>query len=141
MAVAKLTKSLIAKLPPGSALWDTEVRGFGVRRQTSGTFFYLRYSVGSRQKMRSIGRFGSPWTVEQARRHALQALGQVVSGDDPFAQPTGGDTFAELVEAYLGRKDFAYNTRRNIARYLGVSFRSLASRPIAEITRRDIAAC
>jgi integrase len=141
MAVAKLTKSLVERLPPGSALWDTEVKGFGVRRQTAGAFFYLRCTIGGRQRMKSIGRFGSPWTVEQARRHALQALGQVVGGDDPFAQPTGGDTFAELVEAYLDRKDFAYNTRRNIARYLAVSFRSLASRPITEIARRDIAAC
>src|SRR6516165_8381739 len=98
MAVAKLTKSLIAKLPPGSALWDTEVRGFGVRRQTSGTFFYLRYAIGSRQKMRSIGRFGSPRTVEQARRHALQALGQVVGGNDPFAAQAEGQSFGELAE-------------------------------------------
>jgi integrase len=141
MAVAKLTKSLVERMPPGSALWDTEVKGFGVRRQTAGTFFYLRCTIGGRQRMKSIGRFGSPWTVEQARRHALQALGQVVGGDDPFASQAEGLSFGELVEAYLGRKDFAHNTRRNIARYLAVSFRSLASRPIAEITRKDIAAC
>jgi integrase len=143
MAVAKLTKSLIAKLPPGSALWDTEVRGFGVRRQTAGTFFYLRYSVGSRQRFRSIGRFGSPWTVEQARKHALQALGQVVGGDAPFASAATGDGFAEAVEVYLARKQssFVGRTHHDVARYLRVRFRPLASRPLGEISRKDIAAC
>src|SRR5215471_5514921 len=122
MAVANLTKSLVEKLPPGSALWDTEVKGFGVRRQTAGAFFYLRCTIGGRQRMKSIGRFGSPWTVEQARRHALQALGQVVSGDDPFAAPAAGDTLSELVEVYLSRRQatFVVNTHRDVSRYLRV---------------------
>jgi integrase len=143
MAVAKLTKSLVAALPPGSALWDTEVRGFGVRRQTSGTFFYLRYSVGSRQKMRSIGRFGSPWTVEQARRHALQALGQAVAGDDPFASSATGDTFSALAEVYIARQQsrLAPSTLRALTLYLRTSAKPLAAMPLGEITRKDIAAC
>jgi integrase len=143
MAVAKLTKSLVAALPPGSALWDTEVRGFGVRRQTAGTFFYLRCTIGGRQRMKSIGRFGSPWTVEQARKHALQALGQVVSGDDPFEAKIAGDSFAEAVEVYLTRKQSAFigRTHHDVARYLRVRFRPLASRPLGEISRKDIAAC
>jgi integrase len=142
MAVAKLTKSLVEKLPPGSALWDTEVKGFGVRRQTSGAFFYLRCTVGGRQRMKSIGRFGSPWTVEQARRHALQALGQVVGGDDPFAQPTG-DTFVALIEVYLARRQsaIAAKSHHDTSRYLRVRFASLRDRQLGEITRRDIAAC
>jgi integrase len=143
MAVAKLTKSLVAALPPGSALWDTEVKGFGVRRQTSGAFFYLRCTLAGRQRMKSIGRFGSPWTVEQARRHALQALGQAVSGDDPFEAKVEGDTFSALVEIYLTRRQgtFAARTHRDVSRYLKVGFRALATRPLGEITRRDIAAC
>jgi integrase len=143
MAVAKLTKSLIAKLPPGSALWDTEVRGFGVRRQTGGTFFYLRYAIGSRQKMRSIGRFGSPWTVEQARRHALQALGQAVSGSDPFAAKAQGDTFSTLAEVYIARQQsrLAPSTLRALTLYLRTSAKPLAARALSEITRKDIAAC
>jgi integrase len=144
MAVAKLTKSLVDRLPPASALWDTEVRGFGVRRQTDGAYFYLRYSIGGRQRMRSIGRFGSPWTVEQARRHALQALGSVVGGSDPFAAPAAGDTFSALVDVYLARKQSAFvgsRTHHDVSRYLRTRFRPLADRPLGEITRRDIAAC
>jgi integrase len=143
MAIAKLTKSLVAGLPPGSALWDTEVRGFGVRRQTDGAFFYLRYSIGSRQKMRSIGRFGSPWTVEQARRHALQALGQVVGGNDPFAAQAEGQSFGELAEVYITRQQarLAPSTLRALSLYLRTSAKALAPRPVGEITRKDIAAC
>jgi integrase len=143
MAVAKLTKSLVAKLPPDAAIWDTEVRGFGVRRQTDGTYFYLRYTIGGRQRMRSIGRFGSPWTVEQARRHALQALGSVVGGNDPFAANAAGDTFSALVEVYLARKQSAFvgRTHHDVSRYLRSCFRPFASRQLAEISRRDIAAC
>jgi integrase len=143
MAVAKLTKSLIAKLPPGSALWDTEVRGFGCRRQTDGTYFYLRYTIGPQQRMRSIGRFGSPWTVEQARRHALKALGQLVGGDDPFAAKAEGLTFRELAEVYIARQQsrLAASTLRALSLYLRASAKPLANRPLGEITRKDVAAC
>jgi integrase len=143
MAVAKLTKSLVERLPPGSALWDTEVKGFGVRRQTAGAFFYLRCTIGGRQRMKSIGRFGSPWTVEQARRHALQALGQVVGGDDPFAAQAEGQTFRELVEVYIMRRQgaLAPSTLRALSLYLRTSAKPLANRPLGDITRKDIAAC
>ena len=35
MAVAKLKKTLVDKLPKGELVWDTEVVGLGVRRQTT----------------------------------------------------------------------------------------------------------
>jgi len=41
---AKITKTTVDKLPPGKLLIDTEIRGFVVRRLTSGTATYaLRY--------------------------------------------------------------------------------------------------
>jgi hypothetical protein len=40
MAVGKVTISSITKLQ--GWLWDTHVTGFGARRQTNGTFYYVR---------------------------------------------------------------------------------------------------
>jgi hypothetical protein len=39
MSVTKITKTVVEKLQPGAAIWDSEVKGFGVRRQTAGIFF------------------------------------------------------------------------------------------------------
>ena len=55
-------------------IWDQKVCGLGARKQRRGIFFYLRYRHGGRQQMHSIGRFGSPWTVETARAKALELL-------------------------------------------------------------------
>jgi integrase len=91
--VAKLKKSTVEALvrPPAGervTLWDTEVKGFGVRVTSSGRRTYiLRYRVaGGRtapQRTYTIGQHGSPWTVEQARRQALDLLAQVRTGIDP----------------------------------------------------------
>ena len=43
MAVAKITMQTIAGLAPGSYVSDTIVQGFGVRRQTDGAYYYLRF--------------------------------------------------------------------------------------------------
>jgi hypothetical protein len=83
MAVGKVTISSIAKLD--GWMWDTHVTGFGARRQTNGVFYYVRYRHGGQQTVRSIGRHG-PWTPDTARAKALQLLGEVAGGGDPFAQ-------------------------------------------------------
>ena len=67
-------------------IWDASVKGFGARRQRDGVFYYLRYRLGGVQRMKSIGRHGSPWTADTARRQATVALGKVVTGLDPFAE-------------------------------------------------------
>ena len=67
MAVAKITMQTIAGLAPGSYVSDTVVQGFGVRRQKDGAYYYLRFRKNGVQRMRSIGRHGSPWTPDTAR--------------------------------------------------------------------------
>jgi hypothetical protein len=42
--------------------------------------------------------------VRGARRHALQALGQALAGDDPFSAKAEGQTFRELAEVYIARQ-------------------------------------
>jgi integrase len=91
--VAKLKKSVVEDFPRPTAgervtLWDTEVKGFGVRVTSAGKRTYiLRYRVaGGRttpQRTYTIGQHGSPWTTDQARRQALDLLAQVRAGIDP----------------------------------------------------------
>jgi hypothetical protein len=101
MAVGKVTISSIAKLD--GWLWDTHVTGFGARRQTNGTFYYVRYRHNGQQTVRSIGRHG-PLTPDTARARAKQLLGTVAGGTDPFAQSLVGEGFAASIDRYLERK-------------------------------------
>jgi len=88
-------------------LWDSSLRGFGLRIEASGAkTFFVKYRVqGGRsalQRILKIGRYG-PLTPEEARKKAMALLGQAASGKDP-----GGDaqakrlemTIAELVDFY-----------------------------------------
>lgn len=93
-AVKRLTKTVVEALPrPAkggrSVLWDTELKGFGVRVTGTGARTYiLRYRLGGREtplRTETIGRHGSPWTTDQARRRAGELLGQVRLGVDHSA--------------------------------------------------------
>jgi hypothetical protein len=72
MSVGKVTISSISKL--NGWLWDTHVTGFGARKQTNGTFYYVRYRHNGTQTVKSIGRHG-PLTPDTARAKAKQLLG------------------------------------------------------------------
>jgi integrase len=95
----------VRALQPNSLLWDTGVVGFGVRRQRSdaATFFLKCRTQAGRQRWLKIGRFGSPWTPEEARDEARRLLGDIARGGDPAANRTkrGAATVAQLCDAYL----------------------------------------
>ena len=108
----KLTKRLIESAPTtakATFLWDCQLKGFGVRIATSGTKSYLvRYRVGAgrraRQRKYTIGRHGSPWTVDAARREAIKILAQAAHGSDPLDKRQERDAelrFVELAEKYI----------------------------------------
>ncbi|WP_426290439.1 tyrosine-type recombinase/integrase [Sphingomonas sp. TWP1-3-1] len=91
-SIVRLKKSIVEEVPrpaagKRSAVWDVEVKGFGVRVTSNGVRTYvLRYRMGGRdapQRFMTIGEHGSPWTTDQARRRALELLGQVRLGMDP----------------------------------------------------------
>ena len=107
----KITKRTVDQLSPTSRdvlRWDTEVKGFGVRRRTSGAKHYvLKMRVGGRQRWITIGRHGSPWTPDTARREALRLLGLRAAGRDPASErdhQKGAVTLAELGDRFL--KDY-----------------------------------
>ena len=56
----KITKTSVDRLEPWTVLWDTDVKGFGVRRHGADARHYLlRYRFGGKQTFRKIGRHGS----------------------------------------------------------------------------------
>ena len=122
-------------------LWDEKICGLGARKQRKSIFFYLRYRHQGRQQMHSIGRFGSPWTVESARAEALRLLGILSSGSDPFAQSLSSETFGAEIERYLERKRKSLKPRSFIEdqRNLRKHSAPLHSLRLTDIDRRTIA--
>lgn len=109
----KITKWAVDNLAPKDAvevaLWDSEIKGFGVRARRGGAKTYIlhyRAGAGRNAPLRkiTIGRHGSPWTPQTARVEAKRLLGLVASGEDP-AQSRSAErramTVAELSDLYL----------------------------------------
>lgn len=91
----KISKRSVDALSPGTKpewLWDTALSGFGVKVMPSGVKTYAykyRRPPGGRnapQRRFTIGKHGSPWTPETARKEAEQIALQVKEGRDPVAE-------------------------------------------------------
>ena len=84
-----LTKRDLEAMSEKGVIWDAgkgAVTGFGARFQGRAKVFVLKYAFGGRARWYSIGRFGAPWTVENARAEARRLTGLVASGIDPQAE-------------------------------------------------------
>lgn len=102
----QLTKTAVDRLKPGERVWDTAVRGFGVRRQTRDPIFVLRYRHQRRERWITIGIHGAPWTVDKARKEAQRLLGIVAEGFDPAIdrdRERSAPTVTELANQFLER--------------------------------------
>lgn len=93
MAIGEITKKAVDAVPiPAQGkrehLWDTKVKGFGLMVTDKGARSYiLQYRVGGRgspSRRVTIGKHGSPWTPDGARKRALELLEQVRRKVDPF---------------------------------------------------------
>lgn len=107
--VVRLTKKIIdAAAPTGGAelwIWDADVKGLFLRVYKSGRkSFALKYRVGARQRIHTIGAVGAPWTVDLARKEARELLVGVANGGDPQARRVADRaalTVGDLIDAYL----------------------------------------
>lgn len=106
--MTRLTKRIIDSARTGSResfLWDSELKGFGVRIKPSGTrSFIIQYRNLERRTRRCvIGQHGV-LTVEQARGHAKKKLASVIDGADPSAERHAirqGWTISAICDWYL----------------------------------------
>ena len=90
MATGRLSKRSVDELKPAATdqfLWDEDLGGFGLRVTSKGSRSYVfQYRMGGREaeaRRFTIGRDGSPWTPEQARKEAERLLILVRQGIDP----------------------------------------------------------
>jgi len=146
----KITKRTVDQLAPDEAdrlIWDTDVKGFGVRCRPSGAKVYvLKMRVRGRQRWLTIGQHGSPWTPEGARVEAKRLLGLRASGKDPAAErehERGVITVAELGERFLDKHvarrckpTTAADYRRAVQSLINPALGRLR---ITEVDRADIA--
>ena len=160
----KLTKQAVDALRSHGdevRIWDTSVAGFGIRcRGTGRKYYFLKYRLqNGRQRWATIGRHGSPWTVETARKEALRLLGQILDGRDPVeakATLRADLTISELCDLYLAQPLITTNRgtakkassleidRSNIKRHIKpllgpVRLRAL-TRPDVDSFQQDVAA-
>lgn len=147
----KLNKSTIDKLRPKSEayfVWDEALRGFGVRVAPSGSKqYWVRFRVGrgrsAKQRKRSIGAHGSPWSPDQARAEALQILSVAARGVD-MAGETGRrtDTINSLCDRFLvehvdakRKRTTASNYRIIIDHHIRPAF---GVKQVGEVTFQDV---
>ena len=103
---ARITVTKIKGLQPNSIIWDTDTRGFSARRQRSSSVAYALFyrTLDGRQRWATIGKHGSPWTVEEARDKAKDMLTAVRAGGDPSGEKIAermAATVSELCDRYL----------------------------------------
>ena len=87
--MAKLTKTIVDRLNARQTVWDGETRGFGVRKQTRHATYMLKVRIHGRQRFLTIGRHGSPWTAETARKEAHRLLGLIAKAKTPHRSVIG----------------------------------------------------
>lgn len=105
---AKITKRTVDAAKPGERdcfIWDTELRGFGLKVTPKGRrVFVYQYRLHGTTRRFTIGPFGNPWTVDMARVRAGELALDVSKGRDPSAARKAekeAKTVADLCDLYL----------------------------------------
>ncbi len=146
----KLTKRLVESIKPDLKnellVWDSELKGFGVRIFPTGRrtyFVQYRNQFGSTRR-KKIGVHGVT-TAELARDEAKRLLGEVAKGEDPskdFQKAKLKPTFEELASEYLevyAKSEKRPKSYREDQRMLNaILLKRFRGKKIEEITTYDI---
>ena len=97
---SKITLQSVKTLKPRQTLYDTELRGFQVRRQGKAIVYTVRRKVGRRNMRLTIGEHGA-WTPHKARKEAERVLREWGVGNDPTAAKKQGTTVGEASVPFL----------------------------------------
>jgi integrase len=128
MPTTRLTKRTIDAVSPGDqpvVLYDTELKGFGIRIAPGGArswFVEYRPGAGGRAvaKRRMVLGSASALTPDEARKAARAALASVRLGQDPAAARNRArdmPTFSAFVERYLAEEAAIKLKPRTAANY------------------------
>ena len=104
----KVTKRVVDAAAHGDRdtfIWDTDVKGFGLKVTPAGRKVYVvQTRLNGRLRRYTIGRHGSPWTPDMARNEALRLLADTRQGKDPVEEKRAREadlTVSELCDLYL----------------------------------------
>ncbi len=141
----KITISAVNDMQPGDELRDSELKGFGVRRQNTAISYFVHTRINGRLKRLTIGRHGSPWTPETARKEAAKLLVEIRAGSNPAderdARRRVSETFDVVADEFLLVHGVRLKPRTRemyatlIRRQLKPAFKR---KPITDITLADI---
>ena len=152
MATGKITKRSVEGLKPAEGkevyLWDSDLKGFGVKLTPKGKRVYLiqyKTHVGKTRTRRvTIGPHGV-LTADQARERARALLGEVAAGRDPAEakdKARNCQTFEELLDQFAVEHVKAKLKASTAADYQrSMKFHipaNLLKRPIIEISHTDV---
>ncbi|WP_081739652.1 site-specific integrase [Methylobacterium sp. 10] len=151
--VVKLTKGLLATLIIDAGkteriVWDSEVRGFGIRLRSTGnrTWVIRPPRLGGASKLHSIGS-ATAIDLINARRIAQEKLAEAALGGDPTkarreARAQAAITLGGLINTYVEdkeKKGRRSSTIGNMKNHLCNHWKPLHDRPLGAITRSEIA--
>ncbi|MEQ1613289.1 MAG: tyrosine-type recombinase/integrase [Hyphomicrobiaceae bacterium] len=142
----RITKTSVDSLGPGQEIRDTELKGFGARCQLKGVSYFVHSKINGRLRRVTIGKHGSPFTAETARKEATKLLLAIRSGEDPLAKRHSARanqmTLAAAGEAFF----LAHGSKlkpRTLIEYKGLMAGRLVPRlgkvPIRTLSYSDIA--
>ncbi len=146
----RLTKRFVESIQPHEKkeqlIWDSELKGFGVRIFPTGRrtyFVQYRTQFGSTRR-KKIGVHGVT-TAELARDEAKKLLGEVAKGEDPskdFQKAKLKPTFEELAHEYLtvyakpNKKPKSYREDEKMLE--GIILKKWKGKKVEEITSYDV---
>ncbi len=142
----RIIKNLDAPERGSKIVWDSELKGFGVRITAAGAVtFFLNYRAHGRQRRYKLGH-APEWTPDAARAEAARLKPRIDSeGYDPLAEKQrarGEPTFRDLEKEYLERHysaEASANSKRNDRQMLdGVILPRLGGLRVKAINSRDI---
>jgi integrase len=147
MTQKRLNSAAVEAMQSGEVLWDTEVRGFGVRCRARDCTYLVKTRIGGRQRVLTIGRHGrGAWGAESARREAQRLLGLIRDGRDLATdrdEAKAAPTLDALAARYLAEHSEAHKkprTQVEDARMLRLHILpALGERKAREIGKAEVA--
>ena len=152
----KVTKRVVDTLQSvnghEATLWDSQVKGFGVRVRAGGAKSYIvRYRPGGGGRSAplrtlTIGSHGSPWTPDGARGEAKRVLELVRQGKDPAADHSAhreAPTVKELADRFLTEHVEAKRKSSTATEYRRLLDKlilpALGKKKLSDVSRADVA--
>jgi integrase len=144
-----ITEKLLKKLQPpirgNRIVYDSQIRGFGVRITAAGAIaFILNYRVHGRERRFTIGRWPEV-SAFKAREEALRLREAIRQGHDPLTdreRARGAPTLADLAQEYLRRhaepNKAALSLRDDKRLLKAIILPRLGRFQVGAITRQDV---